>query len=415
MSDSSQRDSRRLSDAAVDEALGAWPMPERDAMEWDEAAARVQDRIESGAAPSEISATVTDDDLFAAPLEAGPDEMGSRDSVPPHQPVSVNSRSVRPRRSFKDLADLAKSAPPPPVLVEAGVGVEAGIAAAAAVEMEAEIAAAEIVAPVVVAAVPQAAAVVPIRAATAKPAGDKTRTTAVASVIVAALALAATGVFYVRAAHHDQTAAPVAQTPAAKPLGAPTSSVPATTAPKDDAIDPMALPLANAPTATMTGMLPMAPMTAAAPLPVASASAAPTGDPAASAVASAAPAPSSSGTLEDQMRQAAGPSVSATAAPSAADTSTTPSGNLPMKPSQGAVSGALGAVMPAARACLDSEDPVSHATIVFRSDGSVKSVSLDGGIVGKPAEACVRGALMKAHVTPFAQPEFMGFATIRPN
>jgi hypothetical protein len=116
------------------------------------------------------------------------------------------------------------------------------------------------------------------------------------------------------------------------------------------------------------------------------------------------------------MRQAAGPSVSATAAPpTAADTSTGATGNVPGKPSQGAVSGAIGAVMPAARACLEAEDPVSHATIVFRSDGSVKSVSIDGGIAGKPQEACVRAALMRAHVPPFAQPDFMGFATIRPN
>ena len=116
------------------------------------------------------------------------------------------------------------------------------------------------------------------------------------------------------------------------------------------------------------------------------------------------------------MRQAAGPSVSATGEPpAAADTSTGPIGNVPMKPSQGVVSGALGAVMPAARACLDADDPVSHATIVFRSDGSVKSVSIEGGIAGKPHEACVRAALMKARVPPFAQPDFMGFATIRPN
>ncbi len=139
---SSQPRGRAMSDAAVDGALAAWPMPERDAMEWDEAAARVEERIESGATPSEISATLTDDDLFAAPLDAERDEARmAEESIPPEQPVSVNSRSARPRRSFKDLAELAKSTPPP-VLVEAGVGVEAGVAAAAVIEVEGEMAAA---------------------------------------------------------------------------------------------------------------------------------------------------------------------------------------------------------------------------------------------------------------------------------
>jgi len=125
-----------MSDAAVDEALAAWPMAERDAMEWDEAAARVEERIDAGASAGDISAALSDDALFAAPLDAERDEPGARDSVPPEEPVSISARSVRPRRSFKDLADLAKSTTPPPVLVEAGVGVEAGVAAAAAIEVE---------------------------------------------------------------------------------------------------------------------------------------------------------------------------------------------------------------------------------------------------------------------------------------
>jgi hypothetical protein len=417
---SSQPRGRAMSDAALDDALATWPMPERDAMEWDEAAARVEERIESGAVPSEISATLTDDDLFAAPLGAEKDEIGSPDSVP-DQPVSVSARSARPRRSFKDLAELAKSTPPP-VLVEAGVGVEAGVAAAAAIEVEGEIAAAA-VAPVAVAAVPQAAPanVVAISAVKPKPPEEKKRSAAVVAGVAAALALAATIAMYVRTSHRDEASAPVAQTAPPVTATQATTKPSAVAAPHDDAIDPMALPLANAPTATatMTGMLPMAPPTtatvstalASASAPPA-ASAAPSSDPA--IVASA--APSASGTLEDQMRQAAGPSVSATAAPpTSADTSTGPSGNVPGKPSQGAVSGAIGAVMPAARACLEPEDPVSHATIVFRSDGSVKSVSIEGGVAGKPQEACVRAALMKAHVPPFAQSDFMGFATIRPN
>jgi hypothetical protein len=81
----------------------------------------------------------------------------------------------------------------------------------------------------------------------------------------------------------------------------------------------------------------------------------------------------------------------------------------------GAISGALGAVLPAARAGRGPDDPVSRATVTFGSDGSVKSVSVTGGAQGKPAEACIRAALMKAHVAPFASPTFTAPATIRPN
>ena len=53
-------------------------------------------------------------------------------------------------------------------------------------------------------------------------------------------------------------------------------------------------------------------------------------------------------------------------------------GNVPQKPSQGAVTGALGAVLPRARACLGPDDPISRATVVFSSGGSVQSVSVSG-------------------------------------
>ncbi len=69
--------------------------------------------------------------------------------------------------------------------------------------------------------------------------------------------------------------------------------------------------------------------------------------------------------------------------------------------------------MPSARACLGPDDPISRAQVTFQSDGSVQSVSVSGGASGKPAEACIRAALMKARVAPFAQPTFTAPATIR--
>lgn len=102
--------------------------------------------------------------------------------------------------------------------------------------------------------------------------------------------------------------------------------------------------------------------------------------------------------------------------PAAATTAAqTPTGNVPQKPSQGAVTGALGAVLPNARACLGPDDPISRASVVFAGAGGVQSVNVTGGAAGKPAEACIKGALMKAKVQPFAEPTYTANITVRHN
>ena len=53
--------------------------------------------------------------------------------------------------------------------------------------------------------------------------------------------------------------------------------------------------------------------------------------------------------------------------------------------------------------------------VTFKSDGTVQSVSVSGGAAGKPAEACIRSALSKARIPPFAQPTFTAPTTVRPN
>lgn len=90
-------------------------------------------------------------------------------------------------------------------------------------------------------------------------------------------------------------------------------------------------------------------------------------------------------------------------------------GNVPQKPSQGAVTGALGAVLPAARDCLGPDDPISKASVVFNSDGSVASVSVSGSAAGKPAASCIEKQLRKAKLTPFAEPTYTANITIRHN
>lgn len=125
--------------------------------------------------------------------------------------------------------------------------------------------------------------------------------------------------------------------------------------------------------------------------------------------------PSSAGGSNDlgaAMRQAAGPGANT----ESGDKNTGPqfaAGSVPQKPSQGAITGALGAVLGQARSCVAEDDPISRANVTFASAGNVQSVSVSGGAAGKPAEACIKAALSKAHVAPFAEATYSAPVTIR--
>ena len=93
---------------------------------------------------------------------------------------------------------------------------------------------------------------------------------------------------------------------------------------------------------------------------------------------------------------------------------TDPSGIVPQKPSNGAVQGALSAMLPKARACLRRDDALSRVTLVFDSSGKVQSSSLTGAAAGKPAEGCIRNALRQMKLPPFAEPKFSAIVTVRP-
>jgi LPXTG-motif cell wall-anchored protein len=126
--------------------------------------------------------------------------------------------------------------------------------------------------------------------------------------------------------------------------------------------------------------------------------------------------PTTTGALQDALRQAAGPTDN----PSGAGT-TTPSGpqfdpgSVPQKPSAGAIAGGVSAAMAEARSCLGLDDPISRAAVTFESGGSVQGVVVSGFAAGKPAEACIKAALGKAKVPPFAQPTYTQTLTVRPN
>ena len=78
---------------------------------------------------------------------------------------------------------------------------------------------------------------------------------------------------------------------------------------------------------------------------------------------------------------------------------------------------ALAAVAPAtsrAKVCVAGHSKQSNATVVFGSDGRVKSVAVSGPAAGTPAEECIRNVFMSARVAPFAQPQFAVNLPVRP-
>jgi hypothetical protein len=122
----------------------------------------------------------------------------------------------------------------------------------------------------------------------------------------------------------------------------------------------------------------------------------------------------SGGDLQEAMKTAAGGGTGLGGG-GTAQTNTQAAGNVAQRPSQGQVAGAIGSVMPAAKACLNGDEPLSRATVTFQSDGTVKSVNVSGFAAGKPQEACIKAALSKATVSPFAEATYPVPVTIRAN
>jgi hypothetical protein len=84
-------------------------------------------------------------------------------------------------------------------------------------------------------------------------------------------------------------------------------------------------------------------------------------------------------------------------------------GSVPLNPSGGAVSTALGSVRGSAQACLAGQTDPVKAVVTFASDGHVLRVSASG-----PSAACIQAALSKARIAPFAKESFTATTTIRP-
>jgi hypothetical protein len=91
-----------------------------------------------------------------------------------------------------------------------------------------------------------------------------------------------------------------------------------------------------------------------------------------------------------------------------------PAAGVPDTPSPGAIASALQANNRAAKACVKGQEAPSRASITFGSDGKVQSISVSGPAVGTPAEECIKQALQKGNVGPFAKPSFTQSILIRP-
>ena len=430
----------------LDTVLAQWPTAERTALEWDESAERVLSLIGSGDSSrlAKTTGRVSDEDLLRPPLPTAPGEVQSSAPIETRTEGATGMTTAsreRDRAGFKDLARMANMTPPPSSVSsvrsaetstpgedkkdwEANSGVInlAAIAEGEAAEAKAKSSKAPAVA---AAAVAQS---------TMRSAGNEPRPIAVAREekrekkgspwvaiggVVAAAAVAA-GVFF-GMQHTDRGASPAAvavappstTTGAAQPVAVAAQQTASPLPPEERGVDPSSLPPASTGVVALHGPAPLA---AAKP---GAATGAPTTDPAlVAAIPTSTAAPAGSANLQTLMQQAAGvtSSPTATAATAADPDDRLPApGSVPLKPSQGAIQGSLGAALPSARGCLGPDDPISHATITFKSDGTVQSVGLSGGAAGKPAEACIRAALSRARVTPFAQPTFTATTTVRPN
>jgi hypothetical protein len=427
----------------LDAALAAWPAAPRTALEWDDSAERVLSAIGSGQ-PTRLAKAlgdVSDEDLLRPPLPTLPGEVQSSAAIETRSEgagMSTTASRERDRAGFKDLAKLAGMTPAPaPVSSGApasgsqekadwepnsGVIDLAAIAAGDGASKPAAVATA------VPATVPEVMSTLR-SSGNAAPApamgpakGEKKASPWLAIGSVVAVAAVAAGVFFgmQRTQRADAPAAVALATPPT-PAAMPAAAQPATAAAvtptptEEHGVDPSSLPPASTGAVAAHAVGPGPAVTK----PAATTAAAPTTDPALVAVVPTATAtPSASASLQSLMQQAAGVTSSPTAAAATTADPDAPlpaPGSVPLKPSQGAIQGALGAALPAARACLGPDDPISHATITFGSDGTVQNVGVSGGAAGKPAEACIRNALKRARVAPFAQPTFTATATVRPN
>lgn len=371
---------------------------------------------------------LSDDDLFRAP--ALPAESGEPSLPVP--PSAVRAARDVPKSNFAEmarkslqkgeddraaltkelLAATAQSRRPNAELVERVKA--AGRASATATPLptnEAERTSGVVTRVEVAAAAAPASAAVPASVATPAPASSGVNRGTVIGIFGTVVALAACFALYVKSSEPKTSPTSVAlqaerasEAPVAAAKAAPTAVAAAEPAkPSEAVLSPEAL-AASEPKAPTASEKPSAAKAGAAAAPVALA-------------AKSAPAPSSAPKqelvelAEDPTPQQA--PVAEKKAEAAPEPQLKPaegsSGSVPLSPSAGAVSTALGSVRSGASACLAGQTESVSASVTFAADGHVLSVRASG-----PAAACIQAALSKAHIAPFAKESFTASTTVRP-
>jgi hypothetical protein len=372
------------------------------------------------------------DDLLAVPeLSAEPGEPALPSSVratpaaksaPKTNFVEMARRSVQPKDDAKELtkellAATAQSRRPNAAMVErvraagrsatSSTPLAGSAPAAISTPVPASGAAAE--------DAPRNSGVVARSAPQVQPAAATNNRGVIIGVLGGAVALAACVALFVRSSGEDQRtrAALAAQKAADAPVAGPRPNAPSPVVAvvNEGVVTPEALAAAEkaAPTTAEEAKPSLAKAGGGAALP------------AAAPAAKGAPTPNAGAkpeavVLEDEPARAPAPSPATATAPKLEATPEPPlkpaegsSGNVPLNPSGGAVSTALGSVRGAAQACLAGQTDPVKAVVTFASDGHVLRVSASG-----PSATCIQAALSKAHIAPFAKESFSATTTIRP-
>ncbi len=383
----SKPDSEARLPGSFDAMLKDWRIPERDAASWDTGAEKVMDRLENASAEGG-----TDVALLSAPLPAERGEPGFSDEArgdepPPRSLAELARMSLAAGPADDGAADLAKESFSLSTSARASAPAIAEQARTSASAMDLSAADRHSAAP--------AGPAAPIHAlATRGPPRSAAGPLVMAGIGLLGLAAAATIVF--RAQRHDAPVSVAAAPPSAAPVA---MAAPAATSTRADgvvSIDDLALKAAGESPAAAPGGEKAALKGGAVETKPA--------EPSAAAGAKPEPAPEPVAKAEDKKDDEAAKLMKPAAT----------AGDLPDKPSTGAVQAAIGSVMGSARACVAGHDEASRATINFGSDGRVQSVAVSGKAAGTPAESCIRAALSKARVQPFARPSFGVGATVRP-
>lgn len=371
----SEQDRKERLPGPFEDLLKDWPVAPRDDAFWDESAEKVAERL---------ATAQLDPALLAAPLPPATGEPGfeSKADEPPPRSLADLARSLAAEDSKPESSDWIK----------ASLSLsQSARASAPMIADEARASAAELVAPPAPAPAAAEASVHPLPA---RPAPARSGAGPLLMAGIGLLGLAAAAVIVVRA-QQKATPGPVAAAPSATPAEA---VAPAASAPGESvvSINDLAPTAGGASPAARPGGEKLA-LKGGGPEP--KAAEAPTA-PEAKPEALPEPVAKVDEKKDDEAAKQMKPAATA--------------GELPDKPSTGAVQAAIGSVMGSARACVAGHDEASRATLTFGSDGRVQSVAVSGKAAGTPAEACIKAALGKARVQPFARPSFSVGTTIRP-